>query len=254
MSSRTASVRPSPLRERRKAIVIVAGLAIITGFFETATIVAIVAFIEGVTRDDLFWEVTTGPFDFALDRSGLGLIAITALIGMTSCQMLSTWATARATTGWQYQLQMRAIRGYMRTNWTTQSGETSGSLQNLMSLSAGSTATLGALISMLSAIATLAIFATGAFLASPVAATVLVSTGALSMLSLRPVRTRSREATRAATLEQRTVTEEVGQVHDLAQEIRVHHVACRRSLKFPRCCHRNSPPWVWFELRGWLVS
>jgi len=225
MSSRTASVRPSPLRERRKAIVIVAGLAIITGFFETATIVAIVAFIEGVTRDDLFWEVTTGPFDFALDRSGLGLIAITALIGMTSCQMLSTWATARATTGWQYQLQMRAIRGYMRTNWTTQSGETSGSLQNLMSLSAGSTATLGALISMLSAIATLAIFATGAFLASPVAATVLVSTGALSMLSLRPVRTRSREATRAATLEQRTVTEEVGQVHDLAQEIRVHHVA-----------------------------
>ena len=84
MSSRTASVRPSPLRERRKAIVIVAGLAIITGFFETATIVAIVAFIEGVTRDDLFWEVTTGPFDFALDRSGLGLIAITALIGMTT--------------------------------------------------------------------------------------------------------------------------------------------------------------------------
>ena len=63
MSSRTASVRPSPLRERRKAIVIVAGLAIVTGFFETATIVAIVAFIEGVTRDDLLWEVTTGPFD-----------------------------------------------------------------------------------------------------------------------------------------------------------------------------------------------
>ena len=225
MSSRTASVRPSPLRERRKAIVIVAGLAIVTGFFETATIVAIVAFIEGVTRDDLLWEVTTGPFDFALDRSGLGLIALVALIGMTSCQMLSTWATARATTGWQYQMQMRAIRGYMRTNWTTQSGETSGSLQNLMTLSVGSTATLQALMTMLSAIATLAIFATGAFLASPLAAAVLVSTGALSMLSLRPVRTRSREATRAATLEQRAVTEEVGEVHDLAQEIRVHHVA-----------------------------
>ena len=77
--------------------------------------------------------------------------------------MLSTWATARATTGWQYQIQMRAIRGYMRTNWTTQSGETSGSLQNLMTLSAGQQRLLAALMAMLSAIATLAIFATGAF-------------------------------------------------------------------------------------------
>jgi len=225
MSSRTASVRPSPFRERRKAIVIVGVLAIVTGFFETATIVAIVAFIEGVTSGDLLWEVTTGPLDLAFDRSGLGLIALSALLGMTACQLVSTWATARATTGWQYQIQMRAIRGYMRTNWTIQSGETSGSLQNLMNLSAASTASLASLMALLSASGALVIFATGAFLASPLAAAVLVGTGALSMLALRPVRARSREATRVATIGQRAVTEEVGQIHDLAQEIRVHHVA-----------------------------
>lgn len=225
MTRKKSFTRPSPFRDRWKVIALVAALALITGLFETATIVAIVAFIEGVTSGDLLWEVNAGPLELSLSRSELGLIAGIALLGMTLGQVASTWVKARAVSGWQFQTQMRAIRGYITTDWTTQSSETSGSLQNLMALCAGSAQGLSGLMTMLSAGGAVVIFTVAAFLASPLAAGVLLGTGVISMLALRPVRAAAREATRQVTLGQRAVAEEVGQIHDLAQEIRVHHVA-----------------------------
>lgn len=224
-TDKTSSARPSPYRERRKAVIAVAGLAIITGLFETATIVAIVAFIEGVTSGDLEWEVTTGPLDLAITRGELAAFAALSLVGMTIGQVLATWMKARAVTGWQYQLQMRAVRAYLDADWPTQSSESSGSLQNLMSLSWGSAQGLSGLMALLSASGAVVIFSAAAFVASPVAAGALLGTGVVLMLALRPVRSAAREATRTATLEQRVVTEDVGEIHDLAQEIRVHDAA-----------------------------
>ena len=62
--------RPSPYRERRRVVVAVAMLALVTGAFETATIVALVAFIDGVTTGDLRWEVAVGPLELTLDYGG----------------------------------------------------------------------------------------------------------------------------------------------------------------------------------------
>jgi len=81
--------RPSPYRERRMAVGAVAILAIVTGIFDTATIVAIVAFIEGVTSGDLQWEVTTGPLDLAISRPQLVLLAGLSLAVMTVGQLTS---------------------------------------------------------------------------------------------------------------------------------------------------------------------
>lgn len=214
--------RPSPFRERRYVIVAVGGLSLVTGLFETATIVAIVAFIEGVTSGSLQWEVATGPFDLSLSRGELASVACIALAGMTSGQLLSIWMRARAVSGWQVQTQLRAMRAYMRAEWAAQSAESSGSLQNLMNLCSGSSQALSGLMAVLSAAGAVAIFTVAAFLASPLAAGALLATGTVLMVMLRPLRAASREATRQATIAQRAMAEAVGEIHDLAQEIRVH--------------------------------
>jgi ABC-type bacteriocin/lantibiotic exporter with double-glycine peptidase domain len=57
---------------------------------------------------------------------------------------------------------------------------------------------------------------------SPIAAGVLIFIGMVLSLILRPVRRAARTATDRTTIAQRDVAEHIGQVHDLAQEIRVH--------------------------------
>ncbi len=219
------SSHPSPYRERRKVIVAVAVLALITGVFETATIVTIVAFIEGVTSGDLEWEITAGPIDVAFGRGELVVVAIVALVGSTVGQSLITWIKARAVASWQFTMQMRAISAYVRAGWSTQSSQTSGSLQNLMSLAWGSAQGLLGLMNLLSAGGAVLIMSSAAFVASPVAAGALLVTGVVLMLALRPLRSAAREATRRATMAQLAVSEGVGEIHDLAQEIRVHDAA-----------------------------
>lgn len=135
--------RPSPYRERRMAVGAVAILAIVTGIFDTATIVAIVAFIEGVTSGDLQWEVTTGSLDLTISRPQLALLAGLSLAVMTVGQLTSIWMKARATTGWQLQTQRRAVAAYPGASWEAQSGQTSGSLQVLFNRSSAAIRTGG---------------------------------------------------------------------------------------------------------------
>lgn len=241
-----AKLRPSPYRERRMVVIVIAILAIITGLFETATIVAIVAFIEGVTSGNLNWEVTTGPLDLAISRPQLALIAGLSLAGMTAGQLISVWMKARAVTGWQLQTQQRAIRAYLGASWATQSGQTSGSLQVLMNRSGAAAQGLQGLMSLLSAAGAVLIFSLGAFVASPLAAGVLLTTGALLMIALRPVRSASRKATEIAVVIGGHVADEIGQVHDLAQEIQVHHAGAsvednlRANLRVARQARRRA--------------
>jgi ATP-binding cassette subfamily B protein len=215
--------RWAPYLKRRKVILFVVALAIVTSAFETAAIVTIVSFIEGVTNSKLFWEVSIGPLDLVLGRSDLVLIGLTALLLMTAGQLLSRWTQTRASSHFGYQLQMQSIRGYTAASWEAQSSESSGSLQNLMNLSGGAAQGLGAVMSMTINSITLLIFVCGAFLAAPAAAGALLVAGVLLMSGLRPIRTAARKATHASTLASRQVTISVSELHDLAQEIRVNN-------------------------------
>lgn len=221
MTSRTPGSTPSLLRDRIEVILAVAVIALLTGLSETVAIVAIVAFIEGVTSGDLQWELTTGPLDIALTRLDLAVVSIAAVVTMTVGQTTSLWLRARAAAHWQFQMQMRAISGFLRADWPTQSRQTSGALQHLMNLCAGSAQGLSGIMNLLSAAGAVVIFAMAAFAASPLAASVLIGAGTVAMLVLRPVRAAARNATREMTQAKRAVAEMVGEIHDLAQEIRV---------------------------------
>jgi ATP-binding cassette, subfamily B, bacterial len=218
------STRPSirPYRDCRAVIVAVSVLSIITGLLEMITIVSIVGFIEGVTSAKSQWELAIGPLDISLGRRDLVAIAFISAIGMTVGQVVLAWMKARAASGLQYRTQMRAVRAYMGAGWSIQAGQTSGSLQNLMSLAWGSSQGVAGLMALLTAGGAVLIFGFAAFLASPLAAGVLVFTVVVLSLVIRPVREASRKATQLSTEEQRDVTVQVGEIHDLAQEIRVH--------------------------------
>jgi ATP-binding cassette subfamily B protein len=218
----------SPFRDRRTAVSVIAVLSLITGFFETMTIVAIVAYIDGVASGNLRWEIAKGPFDLTLDRSQLALLSLLSLLGTTVGQLMSNWLKARAVSGWALQLRLRAVRAYLAADWATQSSDTSGSLQTLINRTSAASSTLGGLMTLMTAGGAVLIFGVASFLASPLAAGVLVVAGTLIMMALRPLRMASRAASRAAAIANGEVADHLGEIHDLAQEIRVHQA--RRAL------------------------
>lgn len=242
--------RASPYRDQRKAVIAVAALALLTGIFETFTIVAIVAFIEGVTSGDLQWEVAVGPIDEELGRPELMALAGISLVGMTAGQVLSVWLRGRSAAHWQYKIQMRAMRAHLGASWAAQSSETSGYLQNLMSLCSYTKQGLTGLMTLLTAAGAVLIFSTAAFVASPLAAATLLVTGLVLMLSLRPLRTAAREATRTVANWQGVVAEEVGEIHDLAQEIRVFDA----DASVERGLRASSTRWMEARQRGAFLT
>lgn len=213
---------PSPFTDRRLAVGVITALSLITGAFETLTIVAVVAFIDGATRDDLSWEVSVGPIDEVLGSGALMLAAAFFLFGMTFGHLAAAWAKARAVSGWQLQTQKRAVAGFLAASWATQSGLAAGAVQTLMNRIGAAARGLNGLLTLLSSAGAVVMFGVGAILSSPLAASVLLSVGAILMALMRPIRVGSRNASGLTALAQGRVIDGVAEMHALAEEVHVY--------------------------------
>lgn len=212
----------SPYHARRALVISLALLGLVIGLLETITVIAIVAVLDGATQDVApIREVSWGPLDLSLGPSELLLIATITLATMTMGQVLTAWARARAMANWQLESQNAALVRYMRTAWPTQAAETTGSLQTLVNLSWGSARGLGGAIDFASSIATVLVFTAVAFIASPIAASVLLVAGAVLLIVLRPLRAAAQSASGESTHAQRRVADSVSEIRELANEIRL---------------------------------
>lgn len=219
------SDRLSPYRDRRGAVVLVLVLGIVTGGLETATILGLVALIEGLssTRDELNLEQL--GIDATVAPETLLIAVSVSLVAMTAGQVSIAWVRARNVARWQLEVQTRAIRAFLASSSTEQSADTSAALQTLVNRARVAAQGLRGLMSIAAGAGTLAVFLVGALAISPISAIAMIAAGAGLLALLRPLRTASERASAASTLAHGAIADSVDEIHTLAQEIRLHNAS-----------------------------
>ncbi|MEJ7585376.1 MAG: ABC transporter ATP-binding protein, partial [Acidimicrobiales bacterium] len=212
------------LKGRGRRLLAVVAFSVFGGMAEAIMLVLTVQ--AAVSLADRSMSVSFGPFDFenlSVERTLLLALVFTAL--RLAAALVAARNTARLTAAVQRDLRVAAFDAYIDADWSVQSREREGGLQQLIGVEidrvAGAVLTVG---NGLAAGCTLLVLLVSSLVVSPVAAVALVAGIGLLFALLSPLTRRGRRFARSRSSKELGVAESLNELLRASEEIRVHGV------------------------------
>ena len=217
-------VRALGLASLRLRVVAFTLLSLVAGLCQAVLLVVIseVA-VAGVQGKDSFHA-----FGVSLSLTNALIVAFGALAVFFASSMSSALIATSVSTEALTVARTRVVTGFFRSNWSVQSAERLGHVQQLLTMNSQATANVVANVSSaLQSLLMVCAILTVALVVDPLAAIGVMSVGVVLSQMLRPINKRSRQATRDLSHVTRAMAIQVTEYTRLSRDFRLYGVESR---------------------------
>jgi ATP-binding cassette subfamily B protein len=213
-------------------IVGLTGTALVGGLAESVVLVVVVQTAVALSgqRTGVF---KVGPVQLeSVSVSVLLILALVATVIRLVGGLLVSWVGSRLTADVQQQLRIQMFDAYVDAEWSAQSREREGGLQQMIGVEIDRVAVaVLTLASGLAAVCSLLMLIGVALLVNPLGAASLVLVIGSLFLLLRPLTRRARAQATTRTVEELGIAQSLNELVRTAEEIRVHGVGTERKRR-----------------------
>jgi hypothetical protein len=196
-------------------------LAIVSGAFQTATLVLIVPLATAISKGEHSYNHQIGPIDIHASTGQLIAVALITVAVAAVVDIWIAWVRSHIVTRWELLRREEIIQEYLHSDYQTQAGERLGTLSTLVGYANRGAAALGNITNGLEAVLTIAIVISGAIIVDYRAALFLIGTVTALSFVLRPVMLRTRAYSRATAAMSVEYTREINEVTRMVRDVPV---------------------------------